>query len=87
MRIPALGILTISIVCDSAATAQRYDPAYPVCLQSYGIGGDCIGCGYTSMAQCAASASGRSAQCIVNPYFAGARVPAGRSRFGKPGGN
>src|ERR1700737_1868830 len=27
-------------------------------------------CRYTSMAQCAASASGRSAQCVVNPYYA-----------------
>jgi len=59
------------------AQAQTYDPNYPVCLQTYGIGGDSIGCGYTSLAQCAQSASGRSAQCIVNPYFAGARAPAG----------
>jgi hypothetical protein len=27
-------------------------------------------CAYTSMPQCAASASGRSAQCVVNPYYA-----------------
>ena len=78
MRIPALAILTIAAVLVAApARAQRYSPDYPVCLQSYGIGGDSISCGYTSLAQCAQSASGRSAQCIVNPYFAGARVPAG----------
>ncbi len=88
MRIPASGILTIVLLSAAApARAQRYDPAFPVCLQTYGIGGDSIGCGYTSLAQCAASASGRSAQCIVNPYFAGAPAPAGRSRFGKPGRN
>ncbi|SIO53510.1 Protein of unknown function [Bradyrhizobium erythrophlei] len=78
MRIPALGILTIVLLLTAEpARAQRYDPDYPVCLQTYGIGGDSIGCGYTSLAQCAQSASGRSAQCIVNPYFAGARAPAG----------
>ena len=38
MRIPALGILTIFLFATAPATAQRYDPAYPVCLQSYGIG-------------------------------------------------
>jgi hypothetical protein len=78
MRIPALAILTIAAVLLAApARAQRYSPDYPVCLQSYGIGGDSISCGYTSLAQCAQSASGRSAQCIVNPFFAGARAPAG----------
>ena len=40
--------------------------------------GNYIACGYTSMAQCALSASGRAAQCVVNPYFAGAN--SGRSR-------
>ena len=29
-----------------------YDPNYPVCLQTYDIGGGSIGCGYTSLAQC-----------------------------------
>jgi hypothetical protein len=78
MRIPALAILTVATVSAAApARAQTYDPNYPVCLQTYGIGGDAIECGYTSLTQCAQSASGRAAQCIVNPYFAGARMPAG----------
>ena len=78
MRIPAMVILTIAAVLTAAlAQAQTYDPDYPVCLQTYGIGGGSISCGYTSLAQCAQSASGRSAQCLVNPYFAGARAPAG----------
>jgi hypothetical protein len=29
-------------------------------------------CRYTSLPQCNASASGRAAQCMVNPYFANA---------------
>jgi hypothetical protein len=78
MRIAALGILTIATVLTAApARAQTYNPDYPVCLQTYGRAGGYIACGYTSLEQCALSASGRAAQCIVNPYFAGARVPAG----------
>ena len=69
MRIPALAILTFATVLTAApARAQTYDPAYPVCLQVYGIGGDYIECGYTSLAQCQASASGRAATCVMNPY-------------------
>jgi hypothetical protein len=78
MRIPALAVVTIATVLTAAsAQAQTYDPNYPVCLQTYGINGGYIGCGYASVAQCALSASGRAAQCIVNPYFAGAQQPAG----------
>jgi len=79
MRIPALAILTIAMVVTAApARAQTYNPDYPVCLQVYGMDdGGYIECGYTSLAQCAQSASGRAAQCVINPYFASARVPAG----------
>ncbi len=73
MRILALVILAVVAVLKiaPAAQAQTYDPNYPVCLQIYD---DMVhyyfDCSYTTMAQCAASASGRSAQCVVNPYFA-----------------
>jgi hypothetical protein len=76
MRIPALAILTIVTVSTAApAGAQTYDPAYPVCLEKYG---SYIECAYTSLAQCAQSASGRAASCVINPYPATARVPAER---------
>jgi len=53
------------------AQAQTYDPDYPVCLQIYDdIAHFYFECRYTSMAQCATSASGRAAQCVVNPYYA-----------------
>ncbi|MBA7638649.1 hypothetical protein ES703_46305 [subsurface metagenome] len=66
-------IVTIAaLLAASPARAQTYDPSYPVCLQVYDAEGGYISCGYTSMAQCQLSASGRGAQCIVNPYFAGA---------------
>ena len=76
MRIPVLASLAIATVLTAApARAQTYDPKYPVCLQTYGIDGSYIDCGYTSLAQCAQSAASRAAQCITNPYFAS--VPAG----------
>ncbi len=75
MRILALAILTIATVLTAApARAQTYDPAYPVCLRAKGA----YECRYTSLPQCNASASGRAAQCFINPYFASARVPPGR---------
>jgi hypothetical protein len=36
-------------------------------------------CRYTSLAQCNVSASGRAAQCVLNPYVASAQVPVGRA--------
>ena len=78
MRISALAILaTATVLATAPARDQTYNPDYPVCLQVYGIGGSYIACGYTSLEQCAQSASGRAAQCIINPYFTSAHVPAG----------
>jgi hypothetical protein len=63
--------LVIAVSASAPARAQTYDPNYPVCLQVYQSMVDYyFECTYTSMAQCAASASGRSAQCVVNPYYA-----------------
>jgi Protein of unknown function (DUF3551) len=80
MRILALAILTIATVSAApSALAQTYDPAYPVCLQIYQSFNDYyFECAYTSLAQCNASASGRAAQCIVNPYYGGAKASPGR---------
>ena len=78
MRIQTLAFLTIATVLTAApARAQTYDPAYPVCLHVYPWGGgDYYECRYTTLPQCNASASGRAAQCVINPYFAGVQVPA-----------
>jgi hypothetical protein len=80
MRILALAILTIWLVSIGPAAAQTYDPAYPVCLHVYSRGANYYQCSYTSLPQCNASASGRAAQCVINPYFAGAQEPAGYRR-------
>jgi hypothetical protein len=79
MRIPGLAILTIATVLTAApARAQTYDPAYQVCLRDRGA--IYYECRYTSLPQCNASASGRAAQCVINPYFASAQAPAWRHR-------
>ena len=73
MRILALAILTAATVFAApSARAQTYDPAYPVCLQVYqGFTDYYFECAYTSIPQCQMSASGRSASCVVNPYYTG----------------
>jgi hypothetical protein len=75
MRTLARLVLPLTMTLAAAsAQAQTYDPNYPFCLQTYGRNGGYIACGYTSMEQCRWSASGRAAQCITNPYFAGGRA-------------
>ncbi len=72
MRNLILAILALATVAMARpAAAQTYDPAYPVCLHVYGRI-SYYECNFTSLAQCAASASGRAALCEINPYFAGA---------------
>jgi len=75
-----------TILALGSAHAQTYDPRYPVCMHVFGGmmgGGDYFDCSFQSIPQCNLSASGRSAMCLVNPYFvapsrAGARR---RSRY------
>jgi len=72
MRTLARSVLAIAMTLAAAsAQAQTYDPNYPVCLQTFGRNGNAISCSFSSMVQCGWSASGRAAQCITNPYFAG----------------
>ena len=53
-------ILAAAIALPAPARAQTYDPSYPVCLQIYqSISDFYYECRYQTMAQCAASASGR----------------------------
>jgi len=78
MKLPralaALTALTAGTMTAAPAQAQTYDPAYPVCLQVYqGIANFYFECGYQTMGQCQASASGRAAQCVVNPYYNGGK--------------
>lgn len=71
MRNLALAMLAIGMLSAiESAQAQTYDSNFPVCLRSYGRLGNYTDCSYTSLPQCNATASGRSAQCLTNPFFA-----------------
>lgn len=75
----AVALTAAALVPAAPVRAQTYDPNYPVCLQVYrGFMDYYFECGYQTMAQCAASASGRAAQCVQNPYYGGPK--AGRSK-------
>ena len=79
MRILALVVLAIGAASLAGpAAAQAWDPNYPVCMHVVGPF-NYNECRFTSLAQCAVTASGRAAQCIVNPYAARAfDEPPGR---------
>jgi hypothetical protein len=57
------------LLVASAASAQRYDPSYPVCMEQYGADGSVINCFFTSMEQCKGSAGGMAGLCFNNPYY------------------
>jgi uncharacterized protein DUF3551 len=74
MRMPVLPILAVVLLAGlfswaGHVQAQTYDPSYPVCMRVSEWGGSRVDCSYTTLAQCAASASGRSGTCVPNPYF------------------
>jgi hypothetical protein len=84
VRIPTLMLCAIGILSVAAGVrAQTYDPDYPVCMHVYGPVGGYYSCRYTSIAQCAPLAQGRSAECVVNPYYAGGphKEPPRRPRY------
>jgi hypothetical protein len=75
MRALTSPILAIAVACAAVpADAQTYAPGYPVCLQAFTIDGEHIECAFATMAQCQASAAGRGALCMANPYYNGAPV-------------
>jgi hypothetical protein len=75
MRGARIALVLSGLLFAGAAGAQIYDPSYPVCMQIYSPVGY-FDCRYDSLAQCRYLAVGRSASCVVNPYF----VPQQKSR-------
>ena len=58
------------ILMITSATAQTYDPKYPVCLQIWQWGGTYyFDCSYTTWDQCRANAVSLPAMCLENPYW------------------
>lgn len=71
MRMAMLTFLALGAIAASSGRANA-EVDYPVCLHVYGpVTYD--ECRYTSIAQCAPLAAGRSAQCMVNPFYRGPR--------------
>ncbi|WP_445217984.1 DUF3551 domain-containing protein [Bradyrhizobium sp. Pa8] len=62
-----------ALLTAAPSHAQTFDPSFPVCMHVYsganGGGGEWYDCSFTSLPQCRATASGRSASCDVNPYY------------------
>ncbi len=74
----AIAALAMALGAGSVR-AQGYDPRYPVCMHVFGeLEGERMDCIFTSLAQCQAEASGRSAMCLINPYFAPTSRPRRR---------
>lgn len=60
-----------TLLALTPASAQTYDPDYPVCMQvTEMFGGTHFDCSFTSIPQCRTSARGLPATCLINPYFA-----------------
>ncbi|MES5486039.1 DUF3551 domain-containing protein [Bradyrhizobium sp. INPA03-11B] len=76
MRLKLTLLAAIGIGIAGPAAAQMYDPNYPVCMEVYGgrLTPEYIDCSFTSLPQCQATASGRSATCSVNPFYKGPRT-------------
>ena len=83
MRALGLSLLLLAINLVPAQ-AQTYDPRYAVCMKVYdgSFGrGEWIDCSYVSLRQFQASAFGRAAMCVMNPYFAQALPRGGYKRY------
>lgn len=83
MRLKFTIIAAVGVCLAGPAAAQMYDPNYPVCMEVYGgrLTPEYIDCSFTSLPQCKATASGRSATCSVNPFYKGPKTqPRERSK-------
>lgn len=80
MRLLAWTILLLGTVFSVTARAQTYGGSAPVCIHTYGYSGNNIECSFATMEQCRAAASGVSATCTGNPYYAAAPARASTSQ-------
>ena len=59
----ALGAVVTAVATPAAAGGMPY------CIKGCDFGGGAGDCSFASLAQCQATASGRDATCVSNPYF------------------
>jgi hypothetical protein len=80
VRLPGALLLALSALCmTKPASAQTYDPRYPVCMHVYGeLIGERMDCIFTSLEQCQAAAVGNPATCLINPFYAPRPTRPGR---------
>jgi hypothetical protein len=64
------------MIAASSAWAQRYDPAYPVCMELTDDNGTREECMFTTMEQCKESAKSMPGSCFNNPYYKPSAAPA-----------
>jgi hypothetical protein len=73
MRARACTILCIGailIAAPASAAGGRYDPDYPICMESISSEGTRIDCEYTSIEVCRQGVlGGSSGTCFNNPYY------------------
>lgn len=85
LDVKLLGVLMLALGAlwmTRPASAQMYDPRYPVCMHVYGsLIGERMDCIFTSVNQCQAAAQGLPATCLVNPFY-GPEAPRSRG-FGR----
>ena len=60
---------TSIVFAASPASAQRYDPAYPVCKEVVDSDGSRMECFYTTMEQYREGGAGMAGTCLNNPYY------------------
>jgi hypothetical protein len=68
MRRVVMPILTAGMLLAASAARAQQNAGYAFCMRMYD--GGVVSCGFTSMAQCAATASGIGATCYANPSAA-----------------
>jgi hypothetical protein len=73
MRWPLSALITIGLLAAIDVAPAVAGPAgnSPFCISGddYGGSGTIGDCSFTSYAQCQATASGRAARCLSNPYY------------------
>ena len=62
-------LMALGVVMAAGATTPAAAGGMPYCIKGCDFGGGAGDCSFASLAQCQATASGRDATCISNPYF------------------
>ena len=70
LRLLLLPLALGAIFIAADASPARAEVDYPYCMRVYTLGDFYNDCSYSTMAQCRMSASGRTAECYRDPFYA-----------------